>query len=83
MKMEKSILFSEIFVPAHFLDHCTRSCTRAVSVVLRVDHSTTGFLFFSKLFTSLALQLLLSVACRIIHACSLSPDYRYFKIIIV
>ena len=77
MKMEKSILFSEIFVPAHFVDHCTR----VVSVVLRVDHSTTGFLFFSKLFTSLALQLLLSVACRIIHACSLSPDY--FKIIIV
>ena len=79
MKMEKSILFSEIFVPALFVDHCTR----AVSVVLRVDHvhSTTGFLFFSKLFTSLALQLLLSVACRIIHACSLSPDY--FKIIIV
>ena len=81
MKIEKSILFLEIFVPAYFVDHCTRS--RAVSVVLSVDHSTTGLLFFSKLFTSLALQLLLSVACRIIHACSLSPDYRYFKIIIV
>ena len=77
MKMEKSILFSDVFVPAYFVDHCTR----AVSVVLRVDHSTTRFLFFSKLFTSLALQLLLSVACRIIHACSLSPDY--LKIIIV
>ena len=73
MKMEKSILFSEIFVPAYFVDHSTRS--RAVSVVLSVDHSTTRFLFFSKLFTSLALQLLLFVACRIIHACSLSPDY--------